>query len=707
MHRLFLLIIIPLNALFCSGQVIHDIKEVVIEGKKAEDALEEQKKAGPSTLVISSKDMNNLGHNTAGDVLKRLPRMVIDGPPSFYRNVMMAGLDKEFQSVLINGNRPGGGEDYRDFKLDRLPVEMIEKIEIIYNPPASLGADATIGAVDISLKDTPEKQFVSADLSFDNTSTSRGINPELNLSYGNKWKKWSVFGNLNHSRFKRRNLAYLQDTALAGMETEDLNVKISGVTGTIAFEPDSVNRWKLQSFYTNYREDLDFLADVNRRSRGGLTDRADSAIDRKNRILHSHTLGYTRKKNNSSWHSGLTLAQHFDMKDKQRFREKTDYMEHSYEDEYQRNTDVIFKSEYSHKAGGPAYLNELKTGIRLSTLHRVYDRLVYTKDLSHMFWDEIEDGSYTLTEYRAGGFVADEFSIGKFWLSPAVRVDIDRGSYTTVTDSSGSMQYFSFNPSLHTKYHLSESFFLKADIARQIARPPFNAMVPVDKIKNKKKIIERGNPELIPSRAWNLGIGTEKYFSRNAFATIRGFYSVLSNVIEMQEIGIENNYGYRIYQSVNVDSGKIWGLDLSTRFDLLNTSSNNIKFWGNISWLGSEVRDPGTGRLRRLNLQPEWIINGSLDYLNTRLKIQCSIGWNYISERITASTIDEGSIITDLRQSPFTQWDARIKYFFSSWGSVYINGINLFNETFEFSQGVLTESHIIGRNIVLGISINY
>jgi hypothetical protein len=53
------------------------------------------------------------------------------------------------------------------------------------------------------------------------------------------------------------------------------------------------------------------------------------------------------------------------------------------------------------------------------------------------------------------------------------------------------------------------------------------------------------------------------------------------------------------------------------------------------------------------------------------------------------------------------QWDARIKYFFSDWGSVYLNAINIFDETVDYTQGAVTESEIIGRNIVLGLSLRF
>jgi len=705
-RKLLILIILAASQLISSGQLHRDIKAIVVEGEAVQNAIEEQKTAGCSTFTISSKDIKNLGHKTAGDILKRLPRIVVQGPPSFNRNIMMGGLNKEFQCVLISGNRPGGGEDSRDIKLDRIPVALIERIDVIYNPPASLGADATIGAIDIVLKDTPDERLIEANISFDKSSTHGSVAPQAGFSYGNKWDKWSVFGNYYFNKFKRQNVNFLNDTIISGSEIEDIDITINGIATTFAYEPDSSQKWKFQTYITDYRETLDLFADVKRRSKGGLSQTSDNAHDVKKRFIQSHTLGYSKKWKNALWKTELTFAQHIDSKDRSRLREKDISKQIAVEDEFQRNNEIILKSDYNLKGKLGAFETKYKAGVRFSALDRTYDRMVYTKMEDHKFWDEIEDGSYKLNEYRAGIYGSTELKKDKFWISPAIRMDNDNNYYTTTKDS-GRTNYLSINPSLHAKYFVSNTFFIKGDIARQMARPPFNLMIPIDKVKHKKQLIERGNPELIPSKAWNFGLGLEKYFAKKSFVALRGFYSQLRNVIESQEEGIDDIFGYRIYQSVNVDSAKVWGLDFSTRIDLLDHTKNKVTLWGNVSRLGSEVRDPGTKQLRVLNEQPKWIANSSLDYLNTDLKIQYSIGVNFISERFISATVDDGAFIEELVQVPFMQWDARIKYFINSYSSLFINVVNLFDETMDFSQGAINESEIIGRNIAIGINLTF
>ena len=136
----------------------------------------------------------------------------------------------------------------------------------------------------------------------------------------------------------------------------------------------------------------------------------------------------------------------------------------------------------------------------------------------------------------------------------------------------------------------------------------------------------------------------------------------------------------------------------------MNRGANQLDFAGNISWLGSEVRDASSREMRRLNEQPEWTTNAALDYLNTKLKLQVSLGVNHIGKRYIAGGTDEGTLIAPLVYQPYTQWDARVKYFFKPWGSIFINAVNIFDEKMVTTQAEVSESETVGRNIRIGLS---
>lgn len=682
-----------------NAQTTRQLNEIIVEAKAETNAIEEQKKAVPAKIVISAKDLNNFGHHTVGDVLKRLPRIFMQGPPSFNRNIMMGGLDKQFQSVLINGNRPAGGEDYRDFKLDRIPADMVEEIEIIYNPPAEWGADASMGVVNIKLKNTPEKRTISANVAVDHTSTHDGLNPDMSVSYGDNFGKLSFIGGYSYNQFKRENITTLSEGEMSGTEEEDVDVNIHAFNGMLNYKFNENNKIKFETFFSNYAEDLDFITDIKRTSDGTLNFTGDTAVDNKLRRLHTQNLEFETKGENWLWTNSVNFAQHFDEKDRWRMTAKSSGLTETLEDEGQENTEAVYRSDYRLHIDK----HQIKAGFRASGLWRDYSRWVYTRLADHKFWDEITDGSYTLDEYRFGAYLSDEISLGNLFLVPSLRLDYDTRSFETF-DEVGDFQYTSLNPSLHAKYSFEKDLFVKADAARQVSRPPFNAQVPIDKIKHKKSIIERGNSELKPSLAYNFSGGVEKYFANNSYIAVRGFYSVMRDVIEQKNVGVDDDYGYQVIQSVNVDSGLVWGIDLDTRFKVLSYANNDLSFSGNISWMDSEVRDASSGELRRLNEQPEWTSNAALDYLNIKLKLQISLGINHVGKRYIAGGSDEGTLIAPLVYQPFTQWDARIKYFFKPWGSIFVNAVNLFDEAMVCKQANVTETEVVGRNLRIGLN---
>ena len=68
---------------------------------------------------------------TVGDMLKRVPSVTFVSDVLEYDGVRLRGLDSGYTQILINGKRvPGAGLD-RAFFVDRIPAEIVERIEIV------------------------------------------------------------------------------------------------------------------------------------------------------------------------------------------------------------------------------------------------------------------------------------------------------------------------------------------------------------------------------------------------------------------------------------------------------------------------------------------------------------------------------------------------------------------------------------------------
>src|SRR3546814_8252959 len=81
-------------------------------------------------------------------MLKRVPGATFTSDVLEYDGVQMRGLPSGFTQVLINGRRAPGGEADRSFFVDRLPAELVERIEIVRAPRADQPSEGVAGRSD-------------------------------------------------------------------------------------------------------------------------------------------------------------------------------------------------------------------------------------------------------------------------------------------------------------------------------------------------------------------------------------------------------------------------------------------------------------------------------------------------------------------------------------------------------------------------------
>lgn len=682
------------------------LNEVVIEGEAVKRAIQYQKESAADAVVVGSRDINNYGNKSAGEVLKRLPRISIDGSPAL-RNVKISGLDKEFQCMLVDGMHPGGGEDRRDFKVDRIPVDLIDRIEVIYNPTVEYGTDAATGAVNMILKTTPEKRLIQADVAVDYSTTEPGINPEFNVMYGDRHSKVGYFGSLGRAQYQRESYSHLYDSDTGGMTSSISKVINHSMLANVELYADTNTTIKWETWYSGYQEIEDMYSTANIRSKGGLNTSIDSAKSDIFRNLVNTRLGLDRKLRNGEIKSAILFAYDDEARYKDRLRDKETYWEVSLEDETQDNYEGLAESKLTLNLKTGNIYHTLKAGVRAIYLNRDYNRIVYTKPQEYLFWETIEDGSYQIEETQLAAYVMDIINIYGLEIIPGIRAEETINTFQTAADN-GSSSNFALNPALHLKYSTENDLVLRGAITRQMTRPAFLYTVPVDKVKLKKQVIQRGNPDILPANSINISTSVEKYFGEESYVAARGYYNFVENMFEMQFIGIDDFYNFRVYQAVNIDTARVYGAELDSRFNLAEIGLDGFNLYANYSWSGSKVRDGGTGEIRRINEQPVHLVNVQGSYFNpkTRLQMDLALKWN--SEMVTAATYDEfNNEYPEMITDPQMWLDARIKWYFNSWGAVYINALNILNEKMVIHQGEIVEEMETGVNLRVGISMNW
>ena len=115
------------------------------------------------TVVITKEDIEKSNAQTISDLLSSVPGIFVraeDIPGASGWRTKVRGLDinSGYGLVLIDGQRvKGGGMGEYGIGLNQIPLEMIERIEIVKGPSSVLyGSDALAGVVNIITKSPPE-----------------------------------------------------------------------------------------------------------------------------------------------------------------------------------------------------------------------------------------------------------------------------------------------------------------------------------------------------------------------------------------------------------------------------------------------------------------------------------------------------------------------------------------------------------------------
>lgn len=141
---------LTLPAVASAQQEVPSVDEVIVTGEIV------YRNRTDDTAPVLSYDLEyfqRFEQLTAGDALKRVPSVAFLSDVIEADGARLRGLDPGYTQILINGERvPGAGFD-RSFFVDRIPAELIERVEIVRSSSANRSGDAVAGALNIVLRD--------------------------------------------------------------------------------------------------------------------------------------------------------------------------------------------------------------------------------------------------------------------------------------------------------------------------------------------------------------------------------------------------------------------------------------------------------------------------------------------------------------------------------------------------------------------------
>lgn len=133
------------------------LSEISVTAQASGD--ETRRNASASKLVFERDELDKLDAASIGDLLRKLPGTgAIPDPDS--RRGRGRGADKHLPQILVDGQPLPGGDRSPGAAL-RLPVELIERIEIIRNSTAEFKVSGPGGIINLVLRDVPPRSVRS------------------------------------------------------------------------------------------------------------------------------------------------------------------------------------------------------------------------------------------------------------------------------------------------------------------------------------------------------------------------------------------------------------------------------------------------------------------------------------------------------------------------------------------------------------------
>jgi outer membrane receptor protein involved in Fe transport len=90
---------------------------------------------------------------SVGDMLKRVPGVSFQSDIGEYAEPSLRGIGSEYTQILINGRRVTGGTNDNTVVVDRIPAELVERVEIVRSPSADIDSQGVGGTLNIVLQE--------------------------------------------------------------------------------------------------------------------------------------------------------------------------------------------------------------------------------------------------------------------------------------------------------------------------------------------------------------------------------------------------------------------------------------------------------------------------------------------------------------------------------------------------------------------------
>jgi outer membrane receptor protein involved in Fe transport len=140
---------------------------------------------------------------SVGDMMKRVPGVSFQSDVGEYAEPSLRGVGSEYTQVLINGRRVTGATNDNTVTVDRIPAELVERVEIIRSPSADIDSQGIGGTLNIILKEGA--QMTGGVYRVGGYYNDGETNPSAFVSYGDASENFQWNTSFNYQkRFNRK-----------------------------------------------------------------------------------------------------------------------------------------------------------------------------------------------------------------------------------------------------------------------------------------------------------------------------------------------------------------------------------------------------------------------------------------------------------------------------------------------------------------------
>ena len=534
---------------------------------------------------------------SVGDSLKRVPGVAFGSDIGEYDAPALRGLGAGFTQILVNGRPiPGGGND-RSVFVDRIPAEIIDRIEIIRSPTADLDSQGIGGSINIILKDgaslPPGIITRAALLYYPDTETFKGSGA---FSISGRNKAETVAYSLTVDAQQRYNPKQTREEVF----TDDVDGFDDTDTGLELFRPfdrdGSIAAERVEELDTRRSFDLSLNGDITFLLGEQSKLRFDGFLIRTRRTDTEQTIALERPEDDEG---DPVFDEGFDIDAlelaKEPFKQMNFGLSGLYETKFGNGMSAEVQMRYSQFDEGSAQSTyELDDDVDLDGLE---DEDLKLSDSAELFEREALDifdrefsgdasikkdwGSWSLKvgtagklknrrfgqsigedlnddedastvesrfkyrENRLDAFALAEFKLGGgSKLQTGVRAEYTkskqriRPDLTEDDEFSASSSETHLNPSVHLQIPLGSGPQFRASIARTVRRPNIDQVVPFQSFDDPEdNDITIGNPDLKFETAWGLDVGLEQRL-RGGVIGLNFFYRRVSDLISLVNTGV-------------------------------------------------------------------------------------------------------------------------------------------------------------------------